>query len=59
MKDRKHETRTRRPYQKPRLEKVKLVTEEAVLTTCKRGIPLGSGLGGDCMWIIRCDQVGS
>jgi hypothetical protein len=29
--------KSRRNYCKPRLEEIKLVLEEAVLTTCKRG----------------------
>lgn len=35
MKRRNAEKKTRRPYQKPRLEQVELIAEEATLTNCK------------------------
>lgn len=36
-------TTTRRPYEKPQLQEVRLVPEEAVLQTCKRGGQTGPG----------------
>ena len=33
--NKKEDNMTRQPYQKPQLEEVKLVAEEAVLTNCK------------------------
>lgn len=63
MKNNDNQPYLRRPYHKPLLEKVKLVTDEAVLTTCKLGIPVGQGWGETCFNVIiipvRCNQVGS
>jgi len=43
MEKEKEEKKTRRPYRKPKLERVQLVAEEAVLTACKRGRDCMSG----------------
>lgn len=47
---------TRRPYQKPEIERVRLVAEEAVLNICKLGSgevgPNGSDNG--CVTVVNC-----
>lgn len=40
---------SKKPYRKPSLEKVQLITEESVLVTCKRGGGTGVGVDRNCM----------
>lgn len=46
--------RIRRPYDKPRLEKVRLVLEETILQTCKTGGIQGPDGKKNCNPIKEC-----
>jgi hypothetical protein len=54
-------TTTKRPYQKPQLERVQLKTDEAVLTACKTTEGFINNFVGDiCFWVIlECRNPGS
>lgn len=62
MTQRTERTANRRSYAKPRLERVELVPEEAVLQACKAGkynLPGVCGLSL-CVWVFTiCSDVGS
>ncbi len=45
---------TRAPYIKPKLERVELVAEEAVLATCKYNNGAQSGMDYTCMPDLDC-----
>ena len=51
---------TRRPYQRPSIERVLLKPEEAVLGSCKATQGLFNGpFGGVCFWLATCRTLGS
>ena len=50
----------RQPYNKPQLKKVRLVSEEAVLSACKTTDGIINVWGsGNCGFIFQCYTVGS
>jgi hypothetical protein len=55
----KTQTKTKKPYRKPRMRRVELRPQEAVLGACKAsGGTVGGGAGGTCS-IISCQSQGS
>jgi len=62
MTDKEDVKKTKRPYQKPQVEEVKLVVEEAVLQACKTAATTGPhGIGTFCVnpGIQSCSAGGS
>lgn len=55
---RKETQRKKKPYQKPKLRRVELRPEEAVLGACKSNGSTGGGAGGGCS-TISCMSQGS
>jgi hypothetical protein len=61
MRENKNNSPVKRPYQKPQIENVNLVPEEAVLTPCKVAGLINSFIGNNC-WVsgvINCSTAGS
>lgn len=55
----KKEARTKKPYEKPRMRRVELRPQEAVLGACKSsGGTVGGGAGGTCS-TVTCQSQGS
>ncbi|HEV7858841.1 MAG TPA: hypothetical protein VGO91_09455 [Pyrinomonadaceae bacterium] len=55
----KTQTKMRKPYQKPRMRRVELRPQEAVLGACKAASgTVGGGAGGTCS-TISCQSTGS
>lgn len=54
-------TKSRKSYQKPQLECVRLVVQEAVLANCKMSGFAGSGVpaGSACINVGNCVNIGS
>ena len=59
MSEKKETTRNRRAYCKPQLEQVRLIADEAVLTTCKSGSIGGPGNANNCRKGGGCSVFGS
>ena len=62
MADQGMSSKPRKPYRKPRIEQVKLVPEEAVLSACKTLSGGGENTTGNCMFDgdpDYCIDVGS
>jgi hypothetical protein len=54
-----HSHRSRKPYQKPQVQMVKLVPEEAVLAMCKADVVQGGPGHPLCRPIGPCVTIGS
>ena len=54
------ESKTRKPYQKPVVERVSLVLDDAILITgCKNAARFGPDLQGCRLGITNCTAIGS
>jgi hypothetical protein len=49
----------KKPYQPPKLRRVELRPEEAVLGNCKVSGVSGPGNGGTCTMVTSCSTVGT
>lgn len=49
----------KKPYQPPKLRRVELRPEEAVLGNCKVSGVSGPGNGGTCTMVTSCSTIGT